>query len=710
MKTLCRYARWPLAIVVASVALTGCIGSQSIHVSGGAVELNPRLRADLGPSAGMLDGRLYADGRCPDGAASLAECHYVSPLLSNFTSSALLRRLRRSEFLWTDAAAAPILSWELVARGIDVVGEDGPIARDIDLGTCHGFPLLDPETRQLFDSNFVLPEPDALSDFISAEFETCVSTDLEAVSNRPVAATGNCRPETLTGRGDPAHPYPEIPPLCAINVGGPSFGGDASFALRFDAARPETTEVWRDFRPARLELLPHILVVPSDGVRTISRPLTLDPAGQRTQPDGRVRHVYRWRVDIDPQDNLWKENFSGEIAVVRARVRRGPWTAAGPNDYGVPLSGIRVGGSNGQLCTRNTDRTDAVEIDFTVCSDSAPAGFRVTPTYDFLQATSGSVSSTAPIDDSDRLLWEARIDLDADVTPPGDGRLFLELDLVSMGPMQTSRSGLMLEPPGTDLGMARVDQPNAPKYAAMLRNADTFSTRILSIRVEGQDASAFGGVRVRRPGDSTPLTLPLILAPGTSVEVDVTPVPVRYGIHEAALVVESADIRAPRQLIQSTLRMAAVSADVRIVPERVNFFVNPQVAGPAQAEAAFALINVGGVPIERRGVTIGGPHAADFSIVRTETGFSTSTDTTVPLAIAPGDGETYRLRFRPQAAGTRLASVVVQTSEGTASVLLTGDCRERCGPEIRVINTPPVPEALRNASKDATRIRLEPGR
>lgn len=108
--------RYPRVLAVAMLALPlhGCIDTVSVSASNGIIDLNPRLRGDLGASAGMPDARFFAGGVCPAGASSSSECHYVSQLRASSVLVSELRRLRRADYFWAGSDGFPMISYEVI--------------------------------------------------------------------------------------------------------------------------------------------------------------------------------------------------------------------------------------------------------------------------------------------------------------------------------------------------------------------------------------------------------------------------------------------------------------------------------------------------------------------------------------------------------------------------------------------------------------------
>ena len=104
------------------------------------------------------------------------------------------------------------------------------------------------------------------------------------------------------------------------------------------------------------------------------------------------------------------------------------------------------------------------------------------------------------------------------------------------------------------------------------------------------------------------------------------------------------------------------------------------------------MTNIGTAPLTRQRITLEGPAAQDFEVLRGEHGLALS-DLAQPLSIDGGDAEVYRLRFTPSVAGDRRAVLRLHTSEGDVSAELLGQCQGACQSVRR--STPPTERSTR---------------
>ena len=110
-------------LVVATALSTGCVRVQPVVLRNGSLDLNPRLRGDLGASAQMPDGRFFSDGSCSGAAGPLDECHFIVTLRNSLLTPAQLQHLRRAQYFWMESEGFPQLSYEVIARDFKHVPE-----------------------------------------------------------------------------------------------------------------------------------------------------------------------------------------------------------------------------------------------------------------------------------------------------------------------------------------------------------------------------------------------------------------------------------------------------------------------------------------------------------------------------------------------------------------------------------------------------------
>ena len=666
-------------------AFTSCTGTGPVSLKGGTLDLNPRMRGDLGPSHGMPNGRFFSDGSCTS-EDPMDECRFISPLRTSTMTSIQLQRMRRSSFLWVEGDGFPILSYEFAGRGVDIFDEDEDpplrIADDVDFGLCWwGHLAADPETRRPVpgtEGRFIA-NPDEFSGMMDVSLRECVSLPA-AVSESLDPATWSCVEESIRRMMSPRrrHLTQEAPPICLINqpVSGRYFGDISYSLIPVSSAGIDITRWWHDVALPTLPVLPHLKTIPVDGIRTISR--KMDFLGPETEPmTGMQRLVWRWQVPIEEQKDLWTENFSPNIFVTKARVRRGPFAQ---REY-LPVQRLDVGGTN---CNK---RITEGEFDISICRDDREGvPFRVTPAY------SSEAIGISRVDDGGRITWLARLRVD-DITPaltPED-RLYLEMDLTAVSPIAVSGAKLVAAPMSRDIGEQRVGPGAALGPLFTLRNFGATNSWIDHILLDGRNAAEFGTVELRQVSSQPPelLSVPFVLRPASSVDISLTPAFSTAGEKIATLVIAFRDVRNQQGTLTLGLKAHALSPSLYLLPEQLIFTLS---SSTRLIERAAILSNDGGLPFERRTLSITGSGRDHFRIL----GYPFLAH---PQTIGPGASETYYFLYVPQSEGDHQARIVIDTSEGQTGIDLFGTCHEDCEPpRIRtgeglrpeVIDVPPV--------------------
>ncbi len=682
--------REPVCLMLAALVLAAC-GTDEIQIMGGSLQLNQKLRADMGASASMSVGRFFASGDCA-GTGNQDGCQFVSAVqgsLVNADNRQFTNRLRRAPYLWVEGDGFTKLSYEFVGRGVNVVLKDNPteiVGRDVDVGSCHGFPVSNPDTRLPFEEfeDFDEEAGEEYTQMYDVTVARCSAAGGASGNPETLAPqTSNCVTHSISSLvGNARHPRPQNSPLCLINVAANQIDADMSYSLT-PSTRPGValSDLWSGISAIQFNLEPHLKIVPVGGVRTISRRMTR--TGERQiNTDGSITHWFAWYVPLDGEQ--WAENFSPNIVVSRARVRRGAWT---PNnrDY-LNLEALEVGNQNCQVRVPGSGDT---EFDVPMCNPGMAGSYRVTPGYRF------EVLNAGRVDDGDRLLWDARVRVPPAASIDSE-QLFLELDLTALSPIGTSGAGLLANPGVRHLGMIRTGATTTPQPGFDLHNFGSVSAYVESISFEGRDASEFGTIQVRRvsaPGSgavsavTTAFTAPFIFLAGSRAEVNVMPAFRTMGQKQAQAVIVFRDVRNAAQTLRVALQATAVTPLINVLPTTVYFYAQPGANGAASAMRAALMTNDGPIAFQRNGVSVDGPNASEFRLLGSEYGTSASSSSQ-PLTVASGAAEIYRFGFYPAAQGIREATFRIDTNEGQLLIALRGVCDQGC-------QQPPPPAQVR---------------
>jgi len=665
-----------IAVVLLVASQFQACGGDEFRAQGGTLQLNARLRADLGPSTGMSTGDFFADGTCPSGSTNTAECKLITPVRASLFAARdgqFPNRLRKSDFLWVAAEGFPELSYELVGHNVNIVSVDDPsevFASNITAGTCHSFPMRHPESRNIISAleDVEFENLDAYIQQFDVRVRTCAAPTINTgVSESLDPVTTNCGEQSVASLygGNPP-PSPQKSPFCILNRGIGALFGDVSFSIT-PAAAPghNLSDLWPGLDASSKALLPHLKTVPVDNTRTISRAASRQDAGEAND-DGSTTYRYSWGVGVS--GNKWSENFSANVFVTKVRVRRGPVGSGNFMTIDRLESGRTVCG------TRNAAAT---EYDIPMCQPGTSRFFRTTPGYHFDTLVQG------PVGDSDRLAWTAFVRIPA--TAPGPYTdLSLELDLTADGPTGTMGSGLMGTPGAIDLGSQRSGQQSSPAQSFLVSNYGVSSLWVQSVDAVGGNAAEFGTpliYRVTSSGTPTgaPITAPLVLRGGSRFGIRLQPIFQNIGTKQTEVVVSFTDVRNTSQNIRLWVEAQSVSPSIHLQPANLVFNAIPGAGrfGGATARRAALLTNDGPVTFQRIGFTFSGPDAAEFRVLAAAYGLTLS-DGSQPQTLGPGEDEVYRLGYFPPKVGESNAFLTVHTTEGDVRIQLHGWCEQSC--------------------------------
>jgi hypothetical protein len=215
-----------------------------------------------------------------------------------------------------------------------------------------------------------------------------------------------------------------------------------------------------------------------------------------------------------------------------------------------------------------------------------------------------------------------------------------------------------------------------------LRNPSLLAAWVDSIVLSGADAAEFGTVNVLASEAFTnnpPATLapPVLLASNSALTVGLVPSFSSIGDKHAVMTVTYEDLRGTPQTLSVNVKATAATPTIVLIPSQLGFYTQSDNGPAPHVERNALLANAGVLPIVRQTVSIVGPEASDFSIVRSFFGSSPS-DLSQPFTIQPGLIEGYTIGFYPSTTGQRHASLIVHTSDGDAVAPLTGDCEGEC--------------------------------
>gem|GEM_PF-5970547 len=195
-----------------------------------------------------------------------------------------------------------------------------------------------------------------------------------------------------------------------------------------------------------------------------------------------------------------------------------------------------------------------------------------------------------------------------------------------------------------------------------LRNPGTGPLLIFGVALSGSAAGDF----------SVPQPPPASIAPGGSAAFTVRFTPVLNGDRSATIILSSNDAETPAFAIDlNGTGLAQPDITVEHPPGQVlvagqdTIHCGSVVLGAAPSQRMITMRNTGTAQLSDLGITITGPHAADFSVLSFR-------DT--PLSVA--ESTPFNIRFQPSAAGARSATLVLSSDdpdENPFEIALTGE-------------------------------------
>ncbi len=209
-----------------------------------------------------------------------------------------------------------------------------------------------------------------------------------------------------------------------------------------------------------------------------------------------------------------------------------------------------------------------------------------------------------------------------------------------------------LSPDPSELDFGTVDVGDEATRTVRVRNDGNLPFQTIVILPSGGDVGAF-----RVVADSCSLQQ---LAPGNACELSVRFSPLRLGPAEAGLLV----IQGDGQPLVLRLHGSGRQARAVLTPGGADF--GTQATGTRSATRSFRVDNTGDAALRVSNVTVGGADAGQFQLVG---------ESCTAAPVAPGASCAARVRFAPEGAGARAATLRVASNDaaGVVSATLTGE-------------------------------------
>lgn len=710
-----------------------CVEVENIELGDrtGLFTLDPgKLRPDYqalgsqppsGARATWSDGNVY-DAR---GNRSVAGGAPLSPLRIADIEGPLNDQLRRAACLWIDRGnESARVSFEMIAHDVDMPEDNGVIA---ELSGCGGV-AIDPTSRgqisyQNMDTNEMIEVVGEVAEFYDVEmtihtgpagsdpYNACDAGD-PRIASRPmrVVSLNGLREEPIFF---PSYlDSPRTYPFCMNQGSLPRV--DEDWTMQLDMIQRSTgSALSMSGANAPPFVLPTRLKVVEPSTQSseflISRPLRYLGAREgRVDGDRTITpYGFTWRAPI-LGDGRWQENFSPNLAISRIRVFRdlGPDPDTGEliREYLTPVA-IDAYSDPGLL---RGDRE--VRCDFEPGNGEEPAacldavGF--TPTYRIDRDGVGTRLT-------DLLTWvvewnevvecqpyqrpDGTVDCTDVVveTPPVDERdrdLYVEFHLVRPS-HSTSGQGLMVRPPASDFGDVQADRQPLFEDVFSLHNVGQGAIRLTDVRLEGADAADYEIV----PDPST--LVGTRVGMGDTLDLDVRFVSTNrhQGRREATLRVSAEDVQGRPMTVRAHLRATVVDWIFEAVHSPF-LFLRHTTQHPwddtRQWQKPLLVLNLGAFDMPRQQITITGPGAAHWSILRERSEYLPPADY-VPWingeapprehVVESGGAEILYVVYHPDVPYLRgvhhapdEAEIRIQVEDGEYRIPLVGYCVEQC--------------------------------
>jgi len=691
--------RLALALLAAAPLLAlGCLESigetDLIHASD-RLELDPgRLRPDFQPLGSQPpSGRreTYSNGNVYDENGQLADpgAAPLSPLLFGDIEESLVPQLRRAECLWVDRGnESARVSFEAIAYGVAIDELDGVVA---EMSSCGGY-INDPVTRHTVvqvedmdpsDMDQLIGEASPWLDVEAVLFEGRATPDPYHACDAGDAGIAGQPARRVNLRGRLQEPFqfpsswshtPRAYPFCANQAALARLDQDTSIELRMLNVDTGDTLESEGANAPPFEVPTRVKVVEPSSAGDeflISRPLEfVGPREVRVDGSRTITPMgWTWRAPL-AADGRWSENFSPNLAISRIRVFRDggvdPDTGELVREYLSPgnvdaYSDPALRRGDRELrCDFDPEDGDGPEA----CVDTL--GF--VPTYRIDRQQVGTrlsdllswvvefdrVVECEPVTNPDGTMDCNDVVVEEPPVEEGDRDVYLEFHLVRPG-TGTSSQGLSVRPAANDFGDVRADTGPEFQDVFTVHNWGQGRITLTEVELQGPDAGMFeilggGGAIVGRQLDT---------GDSLSVGVRVVGSSLHYGRREASLRVVAADLQGRSMSVRGELRATVVDWIFEAVHQPFHFLRSTG-QDPwddvQQWQKALLITNAGWVDMPRTRITITGPGAEHFSVVRAESEHLAPEDY-VPWirgeepprenAIAPGSSELFYVVYHP---------------------------------------------------------------
>lgn len=518
---------------------------------------NEDIDRNFGPLAGNTQDEFLSDGTKP-ARPVMSPLHPQLSLHSRMHDNDFLENMRRSECLWIANTQPVRLSWEAVVRGFNL--DTGQL---VDIGLCTG---THPTTRDpLVDSDGDPVEID-LSALLSPEF------DVELLQ---------CNAQPFV---DPFNTCARHMPLCAalplscengaMLPGHPFCQRDCELTPEednaFTARVIDTTRAGRSLDGFAVEAEKRF----SPTVRVVKEPASLArllrPADSNSvRPDlPSDSRIMSWQVAGLDTDDIWRENFSPDVAIRRVLVFE--YDRAANLRHYLPIRGMRA-----HLIIPALNEVAYDPTTYSVIGTATPAYALASP--------------------RNPLVWFVEI-------PKTNSGLPVYIEFTISDGLQ--QSGLIASPITVDFGARYGGEKHSLPHRLRVQNIGQSSVGVTNIQILGPDADNFHVVTAPSqpiPGNSA-RSIELEMRPRSQGTVEV-------GTKRAQLLITTDLPSAPTQFVDLVGRF---TGNLLAVPDDIYLCFNAP--GDCPQTRSVVVINPYAGNIRITGVTIENDPTSSFSI------------------------------------------------------------------------------------------------
>lgn len=644
-------SNWLLLITICVLVFTSaCVPADSISVD--RVSFNPALRpdqneqrvepAERGPASTYSMGRTLSQAN--DRKPLVSELYPIPPgFHEDDVLERFLRQLRRSQYYWSAVDEKIRLSWEVVVENVRV---DGVACSISNIGACE---LRDPISRQRLVCNGRSVDWWETPPDIALSLQRC--SLMKTKYNEPQQTESGCIPLDGQCGFDVNHPQHLHYPFCQFHCPFDQFFS-GTYRLIVTAGGAEV---------ARKVLLPSVVKVPHSA--ELARAMTrVEESDNTFSFEWSVSNIDGNRLNQQPENGLWKENFSPGLRNSRVRIfaetGRRPVTRRYLRPNTITITSVSP--TAGVLLNPTTCDPDPGLLEFSPRSCAALGDMN--PTYRY----------NAP---ENRLVWTVEVPRTQDgwqVTE--EDRLFIEFTVVSTGsgesalavrcPTNTDRTLQCLE-----LGHIPADKESRFPNRFRLENVGSRPITITAIRPRIRNfRGTTGEFGLEFPGGGS---LPLQLFGGTDIPVTVVARPAGSDELQTFAFIDFLDGNRQSQTLSIGITAQAYVSMFDLIPSSLEFDTEQR------KKRAFGIGNMSPVDAQIFGAQLVGAHPSAFHILRRPVSF--------PVNLPPGESEFFQFEYNPvfPAIGfspqsgliTNTATFVIQTSGGEQRIELTGRAR-----------------------------------